>query len=399
MRVAMACGRERLEFEVAEGSRIASRPPPAALPDPVAAVRESLEAPFDFPPLRRALTPDDHIAVLIDEELPHVGELLTPVLEHILSADVSPQALTLLCPPGAAEQPWADDLSPAFRSVRREVHDPADRARLAYLATTAGGRRLYLNRTLVEADQVVVLTGRRYDPLLGHGGAEGAIFPALGDAVTRAEVSARPHFEVPGVKPWPLRQEAVEVSWLLGQPFYVQGIAGPGDALSHVVAGAAKASREGQRLLDACWRQGVARQADLVVVGLGGDPARHTFAGWAAAVACAAHVVKPGGRIVLLTPSRPDLCAGTEVLRREDEPQAALKELRRAPSLERGPALQWVHAAGQARLYVLSGLPDETVEELFATPLQDGGQVQRLIAGAGACLFLEDAHKMMAFVA
>jgi hypothetical protein len=196
-----------------------------------------------------------------------------------------------------------------------------------------------------------------------------------------------------------VRQEAVEVSWLLGQPFYVQCIAGPGDTLSHVVAGAATASREGQRLLDACWRQGVARQADVVVVSLGGDPARHTFAAWAAAVGCAARVVKSDGRIVLLTPARPDLGAGIDVLRRQDEPQAALKELRRAPSLEQGPALQWVHAAGHARLYVLSGLPDETVEELFAAPLQEAGQVQRLISGAASCLFLEDAQQMMAFVA
>ena len=68
-----------------------------------------------------------------------------------------------------------------------ETHDPTDRKKLAYLATTKAGRRVYLNRTLVEADFVVVLTGRGYDPLTGYAGAEAAIFPALADEETLAE--------------------------------------------------------------------------------------------------------------------------------------------------------------------------------------------------------------------
>jgi hypothetical protein len=62
------------------------------------------------------------------------------------------------------------------------------------------------------------------------------------------------------------------------------------------------------------------------------------------------------------------------------------------------PALQWAHSAEQARLYLLSGLPAEVVEELYATPLADEAQVQRLVAAGEACLFLEDAHKMVVVV-
>jgi hypothetical protein len=45
---------------------------------------------------------------------------------------------------------------------------------------------------------------------------------------------------------------------------------------------------------------------------------------------------------------------------------------------------------------LLSGLDDEAAEELFATPLQNAGQVQRLLDAAGSCLFLADAHKALA---
>ena len=87
--------------------------------------------------------------------------------------------VTLLCEPSASQQPWLTDLPDAFEEVRLEVHDPKDRKKLAYLATTRKGRRLYLNRTAVDADQLVVLGRRTYDPLLGYSGAAGALYPAL----------------------------------------------------------------------------------------------------------------------------------------------------------------------------------------------------------------------------
>ena len=56
---------------------------PAPLADPTAAVRAALDAPLHYPPLRRALTPDDHVAVLVDEDLPHLARLLVPLLVPI----------------------------------------------------------------------------------------------------------------------------------------------------------------------------------------------------------------------------------------------------------------------------------------------------------------------------
>jgi nickel-dependent lactate racemase len=399
MRVAVDCGLERLVFEVAADNLIASRPPPAALPGPADAVRAALESPHGYPPLRRALTPGDRVTVVVDEQLPQLPRLLVPLLEHVVAAGVAPEALTLLCPPSASRQPWLDELPEALEEVQLEVHDPADRKRLSYLATTAGGRRLYLNRTLVDADQAVVLSGRRYDPLLGYAGAEGAIYPALADQATRAEAHAHVHLTPPGGKPWPAQNEAAETAWLLGAPFFVQVIEAAGDGVAHVVAGAAEASAAGRQLQDACWRQDVARAADLVVATVGGDPARQTFADLAAALDCAARVARPGGRLALLTAANPSLGPDTDVLREAEEGSAALEKVRKHPTLETTPVVRWANAIAGARVYLLSGLPGETVEELSATPLENAGQVQRLIDAGGSCLFLGDAHKALAVVA
>jgi hypothetical protein len=57
--------------------------------------------------------------------------------------------------------------------------------------------------------------------------------------------------------------------------------------------------------------------------------------------------------------------------------------------------LLWVGAARRARIYLHSGLSEDATEELFAVPLEDATQVQRLLGEGGSCLVLEDAHKVV----
>jgi nickel-dependent lactate racemase len=401
MQVGIAFGREQIELEVAEQALVGiHRPEPAPdLADPIAAMRHALEEPLGFPALRRALTPDDHVTIVVDEHLPQLAALLTAILEHVASAGVRPEAITLLCLPPDSGQPWVAELPAAFQGVHVEVHDPTDRRRLSYLATTRRGRRLYFNRTAVDADQIVVLTRRSYDALLGYAGAAGALFPALSDEATRQQSRRQLSMAGPGEGAWPLRREAEEVAWLLGAPFLVQVIEGTDTGLVHILGGLAETAEEGRRLLDARWRMEVDRPADVVVAGVGGDPGRHGFTELARAAACAARVVKPNGRIVLLSDSEPALGEAVGVLRQADNAAQALQAVRchdRADDQE--AAFQWASAAEQAHLYLLSRLPAETAEELFATPLEHAGQVQRLLGGGRSCLFLTDAHKSLAVV-
>ena len=128
---------------------------------------------------------------------PQPARFLVPILEHVQQAGISCQAITLLCLPPSTGQPWLEELPDAFQDVHLEVHDPGDRRGLAYLATTRKGRRIYLNRTAVDADQLVLLTRRSYDCRLGYAGGEGALFPALSDAAAREEAVARLSFHAP----------------------------------------------------------------------------------------------------------------------------------------------------------------------------------------------------------
>jgi nickel-dependent lactate racemase len=398
MLVGIDYGRRHVDLKVEDSASVGFQqtPPSPPIVDLAAAVSSALESPIGFPALNRALTPDDNVVIVLDEQLPRLPEMLVPVLEHIVRARVRPDRITILMQSGREFADQANGMPPPFKDVHTEVHDPANRRKLSYLATTRRGRRVYLNRTAVDADQVVVLARRRFDPLLGYSGAEGALYPTLSDEATRQDLYSHMSLAAPGSKPWPARKEATEVAWLLGVPFVLEIIEGTGDELAHVIGGTMEVGDEGIQRLDANWRISVDSLADLVVAAISGDADRQTFADLAGALATAARVVKPQGRIVLVSDAAPSLGAGSELLRQAGDPDHALKLLRDNPPSDMRAAYQWASAAKRARLFVMSRLPADVVEQMFATPLEDINQLQRLVASPGSRLFLPDAHKMLA---
>jgi nickel-dependent lactate racemase len=386
-------GRSRWSLSVRDADLVPIREAPAApVRDARAAVVEALDRPIRFESLRRALTPDDRVALVVDGSLPHLPDLIAGVLEYLAGAGIPPSAVTAISPPGSS-QSWVNDLPETMADLQTEVHQPSDRRRLSYLAATKDGRRIYLNRTLVDADQAVILSGRGYDPLLGYSGGEGSLYPALADADTIRSLVPKLSPQAAPNDTWPTRAEAHEVAWLLGSPFFVQVIEGPSDDIAGVVAGLADTTADGASRHDARWKVCVPEPADTVVVALSGDPARHDFAALARGAAAGARVVKPSGSVIVLSEADPELGGAIDVLRRTDEPPEAVRVLFRERPSDAAAAVQWAWAAGQAKLYLASEIRPTTVEEMFATPLSGPKDVQRLLDAPGRCLIVPDAHK------
>ncbi|HEV3384060.1 MAG TPA: lactate racemase domain-containing protein [Gemmata sp.] len=356
--------------------------------------RTALEHPFGFEALRRAVTPDDRVTIVIDPTLPDVAAMLGEVINHLGSAAIHPESVTILTPP-SSQQGWVDDLADEYAEVKTEVHDPSDQQKLAYLATTQSGRRLYMNRTLVDADFVIVLSGRRYDPLTGYAGAAAAVYPALADEEIRTALAGEFSTDAPGKEPWPVRAEAEDILWLLGMPFLVQAIEGEGDTIQSVVTGLPNSSEEGIRRQDSRWSATVSEQADAAIAAISGSTGRVTFLDLAKAAASSARVVRKGGRIAVLSAAAPVLGDGARLLRSMDGPTGARKLLAKEKPDDWAACALWAFAARNHSLFLASGYPDEVAEELFTTPIRTASEVQRLIDSGGRVVVIPDAHKMM----
>jgi nickel-dependent lactate racemase len=375
--------------------RVAARP---AIADLGVAVREAFEKPvgLDFP-LRSALTPDDRVVLVIDEQLSRLGELLTEMLKYLAAAGIGPESVTILsCTSG--DQHWIDELPDEFADVHTEIHQPAERKHLSYLATTKKGRRVYLNRTLLDADQIISISGRRYDPMLGYSGCEGSIYPALSDRESLQAAADELTTAVPTIEPSGVRAEAAEVAFLLSSTIYLQAIESAGDGIEQLCAGLHSSGAHGVRLLDDRWRFTLGSPVDVVLAAVGCHANRLDFAAVARAAACAARAVKSGGAIVILADGEPKLEEAMEMLRDADEPKAARRQLtQKKPDGLAAPFL-WISAAEHARLFLASGLRPEVVEDLFATPIQSPKEVQRLFAQSERSLALPDAEKSLVVV-
>lgn len=355
-------------------------------------VAQALEKPFGFESMRRAITPDDHVSIVVDDQLPCLAEMLTAIFEHLISAGVQPDAVTIVLSPPASNQGFIDDLPDEFADVKVEVHNPADEKRHAYLATTNGERRVYLNRTVVESDFIIVLTGRRFDPVIGFIGAVDAIFPALSNAKTIEEFQGKPPAENPFAEKSE-QTESEEIAWLLGTPFFIQVIEGEGNAIHAVVAGLANSVGEGVRLQKERWVSVFEKRADLVIASAIGDETALSNA-----LANAARVVAVNGRIVLLANVPTRFSEAFGIIRKSTDMAVAAKTILSEKPDGTAAAVLWAFATRSAKVSLGPDWSKSLAEDFFATPISNSKELESLVANSKSIIVLNDAHKMYSTV-
>jgi lactate racemase len=399
MRVEVRFHDERFDLEVPEDRLVGAwHGPTGVVGDEVgASVRDALEHPRGFPPLRQAVVPGDRVVIPWDPDIPEAGRVLGAVCDVLTGAGVEAHSIRVLAA-GAPRPGWDEDLPPG---VAGSSHEPDDRSQLAYLASTAQGRRVYLNRHLTDADCVVPVGLLGYDPVLGYRGPWGVIFPGLSDADTqrayRAQASDGP--PDPG-HARPALAESEDVSWLLGSQFHL-GLVGGVGGLAGVVAGLeAEVRAEGDRRLDAAWSFRAERRAGVVVVGIG-PPGRPTrVEDLAGGLATAGRLVRRGGKIVALSRAGGPIGPALQRLVGVADPRAGLAALRGAEGEPDYPAArQLARVLAWADVYLLSALEADQVEDLAMIPLGRPAEALRLAVAADSCLIVSQADRTRADVA
>lgn len=363
--------------------------------NPAELLRQRLENPTGFPALRLALTPDDHVAIVLDPGLPQLDVLLSVLMEHLSKAGVQSDTVTLVLADEPATSNWRDVLGPWKERLGIEIHDSKNRDKLSYLAATQKGRRVYINRTVVDADQVVVLARAGYDWARGYTGATAAIFPALSDEATRQEFAVLTESFADGRAAEVFLREGEETAWLLGAPFFIQVIEGISDDIAQIVTGASDSLSEGRQQLEATWALSEKRQASLVIANVSGFPARLNLQDLAGSAAKAAGFVDGEGVLAIVFPGQFELDEAMQVVSHASDSVEAVRRLHRQKPQDPGAALQWLSAVGRARVYLLSPAAADAVEEMLAAPLDKLEQLQKLVDAADTVMVLEDPQKIV----
>src|SRR5437764_674174 len=111
MRVAVEFQDERLDFDVAEDQLVGAWHGPAGVPadDVERLVRDALENPREFPPLRQAVVPGDRVVIPWDADVPEARRVLRAVCDVLTGAGVEPGSIRVVAA-GTPPAGWADAL-------------------------------------------------------------------------------------------------------------------------------------------------------------------------------------------------------------------------------------------------------------------------------------------------
>ncbi len=360
-------------------------------------LRRQLVNPLDFPPLEQTCISDDRVVLALDRSTPCAAELIAGVWEILEQRGVPAESIQILQPPPVNGQQFRDPRRLLPEAIREQIawtiHDPVDPKRQAYLAATAQGERIYLARELVDADVTISLGAVAFDPVLGCRGTHSAFYPALSNAETIAKARGEGHAELGPDDARPLRQVIDEVAWLLGTLFSVQVVPGTGGGAADVFAGACESVfRRGKQLLNEYWRVPVPERVDLVVVAVDQEDAGTTWDQVGAALSAAQRIVTRGGRIVVLSELDVEPGPSLELLKSQTSARGALSAMRKMGAEDMIAATQVASAADWARVFFLSRLPGDVIDELSMAPLENDREAARLLAGEESCVLLGSAH-------
>lgn len=388
-----------IELEAAEGGPVELLGIPRGRPveNVAEAVARAIDEPLDYPPLRRATTPGDRVVLALAPAVPRAAETAAVVVSKLVQAGVHPDGITLLCTEVEEDDVAGDPrrlIEPGLREhIGTHIHDPGNRADLAYLAATESGRPILISRMLHEADLVVPIGGVLDTSAAGYFGIHGGIFPTFSDAETLTRFRSLGSLAQNGTYKQALIDEANEAAWLLGISFTIQLLPADGFSVLEVLAGNCETvQRQASDRYAAAWRQpNTGPRASLVVAAIAGEAGVQTWQNLGRALENAGRLGEDGGALAVCC----ELCdapgPGVLSIANAGSRQGGLHALRRQKPIDALPAAQIARALDRGSVYLLSRLEPDVVEDLDMVPIANPTELARLTRQHRACALLANA--------
>lgn len=366
---------------------------------------------LDFPPLRRAVVPGDHIILALSPGVPQAADVVAAIVPELIAGGAAPADVTVVCAPGEGDDSAALQQHDPRRGLPEElrqavqlaVHHPATEGEVSYLAANAQGEPIYLNRQMCDADLVLPIGCLLPDHSASKNGRGGiwneTLFPTFSDRNTIE------HFAPNGVAVSPGQQahrqrQIDDVAWRMGVQITVQVVPGSGNRAMHVLAGAPESVfRHGRASSQAAWRFEVPGRASLVIAGLSGDAMQQTWQNLGRALEAALAVVAEEGAIALCTDLATKPGPALRVLAAAADAEEAQSRLRKLHSADAPLARLLLDALDRSTVYLLSRLDEELVSPLGFAPVADAAEIARLATHHASCILLPDAQFARPFVA
>ncbi len=285
----------------------------SALADAPAAIAAALDSPAGAPPLEALARGRRSAAISVCDITRPVPNrtILPPVLERLERAGIPRDAIVILIATGlhrgATPEEAVEILGPEIAASCRWVnHNARELSEHRPLGGTRAGTPVFIDERFVAAD--LHITAGFIEPhlMLGFSGGRKLIVPGLAARET-IEVIHSPRFMRDeracegSIEGNPLHHELLEIAAMARHDFMIDVALTRERAIAGVFAGGPiEAHRQGVEFVSRAMLQRIDRPVDAVITTAAGYPLDLTFYQSLKGVTAAQHIVKPGGKILLM---------------------------------------------------------------------------------------------------
>jgi nickel-dependent lactate racemase len=315
VRTHLAFGKTGLEVELPPGPNYSFLEARSAVPlsDPRRAIEEALDSPIGSPPLEAMARGKASAAISVcDITRPAPNRIvLPPVLERLERAGIARDRIIILIATGlhraATEAEAAEIVGPEIASTYRwGNHNARELSEHRYLGVTASGTPVHIDERFVSADLHLTLGFIEPHLMLGYSGGRKLIVPGQAARQT-IEVLHSPKFMRDprtcegSIEGNPLHEELLEIARMARHDFMVDVALARDRSIAGVFAGdPVKAHRQGVEFVSRVMLELIEKPVDAVITTGAGYPLDLTFYQSLKGITAAQHIVKPGGKILLL---------------------------------------------------------------------------------------------------
>lgn len=315
MRIEFAFGKTGLPLELPAGFQyqVLEARSASALPDQNGAIEAALDSPAAGPSISELARGKRTAAISVcDITRPAPNRVVLPPLRRRLEAAGIPREnVTILIATGlhrpATDAEIREIVGPEVAGTVRVVnHNARNREEHRFLGETASGTPVWIDERFVMADVHITLGFIEPHLMLGFSGGRKLIAPGLAAQET-IKVLHSPKFMRDAragegsVADNPLHRELLEIARMARHDFLVDVSLTRDRKIAGVFAGSPEqAHAEGMRFVSRVMLEQLPEPVDAVITSCAGYPLDLTFYQAIKGITAAQHVVKPGGRILLV---------------------------------------------------------------------------------------------------
>jgi nickel-dependent lactate racemase len=315
MHVQVAFGKQALGLDLPDGYRyqVLNSATAAPLPDPVAAIEAALDDPAAGRPLGMLARGKKSAAISVcDITRPAPNPIvLPPLLKKLEAAGIARENIAILIATGlhrgATEAEIRHIVGPEVAAHYAVLnHDARRRAQHRHLGSTRSGTPVWIDERFISADLHLSLGFIEPHLMLGFSGGRKLIAPGLAAQETITQLHSPRFMRDPraiegSVDDNPLHAELLEIAGLARHDFLIDVALTRDRRIASVFAGEPEAAHwAGVQTVRYSQLQVLEEPVDAVITTGGGYPLDLTFYQCIKGITAASHIVRPGGRILLI---------------------------------------------------------------------------------------------------